>query len=137
MNELLRVGNIPPSKFTQERFDTAAKYFEGLATQQLLHLQYQRNDAVEDERDCQEKYIARWLFRKIAQSIQTEPGPFHLCCDDFRPSNVLVSDDFTITGVIDWEYTYVAPVEFTHVAPVVAAIRKPRELGSGSFPGSI
>lgn len=72
---------------------------------------------MEDERDCQEKYIARWLFRKIAQSIQTEPGPFHLCCDDFRPSNVLVSDDFTITGVIDWEYTYVAPVEFTYVAP--------------------
>jgi aminoglycoside phosphotransferase (APT) family kinase protein len=117
MNELLRVGNIPPAKFTQERFDTAAEYFEELATQQFLHLQYQRNDSVEDERDCQEKYIARWLFRKIAQSIQTEPGPFHLCCDDFRPSNVLVSDDFTITGVIDWEYTYVAPAEFTYVAP--------------------
>ncbi|OAX78785.1 hypothetical protein ACJ72_06905 [Emergomyces africanus] len=118
MNELVRVGNFPPAKFTRKIFPTAAEYFEELATQQLLHIQYQRNDAVEDEHDARKRYIARCLFRKIARDIQWEPGPFHLWCDDFCPSNVLVSEsDLTITGVIDWEFTYVAPTEFTCTAP--------------------
>ncbi|EGC42637.1 phosphotransferase enzyme family protein [Histoplasma capsulatum var. duboisii H88] len=118
MNELVRVGNLPPAIFTRKIFPTAAEYFEELATQQLLHVQYQRNDAVENEHDARKKYIARCLFRKIARDIQWEPGPFHLWCDDFCPSNVLVSEsDLTITGVIDWEFTYVAPTEFTCTAP--------------------
>ncbi|EEP82091.1 predicted protein [Uncinocarpus reesii 1704] len=118
MNELVRVGNLPPSIFAQKKFQTASEYFKELATQQFLHLQYQRNDAVEDEHDCRKKYIARCLFRKIARDMQTEQGPFHLYCDDLRPSNILISEeDFMITGVIDWEFTYVAPVEFTYTAP--------------------
>lgn len=64
------------------------------------------------------KYIARCLFRKIAREIQTESGPFHLYCDDLHPSNVLITEpDFMISGVIDWEFTYVAPAEFTYAAP--------------------
>ncbi|KAG8407064.1 hypothetical protein J3459_016360 [Metarhizium acridum] len=118
MNELVRVGNCPPKIFTDCRFRTASEYFQELATQQLLHLQYQRNNAVKDESDCQKKYVARCLFRRIARQISTHPGPFRLYCDDFRPSNVLVSpSDFTVTGVIDWEFTYVAPAEFTYSAP--------------------
>ena len=119
MNELVRVGNIPPDKFTKQTFDTAKGYFQELAAQQLLHLQYQRNDAVENENDCRKQYIARCLFRKIAQHFPTEnSGPFRLYCDDLRPSNVLVAEeDFTVMGVIDWEYTYVAPAEFTYAAP--------------------
>ncbi|WEW59414.1 hypothetical protein PRK78_004886 [Emydomyces testavorans] len=118
MNELVRVGNLPPRIFTDKTFPTASEYFQELATQQLLHLQYQRNDAIDDVDDCRKKYIARCLFRKIAQGIDTIPGPFHLYCDDLRPSNVLVSEaDFMISGVIDWEFTYVAPAEFTFTAP--------------------
>ena len=118
MNEMLRVGNLPPDIFRQSRFETAAEYFLELANQQLLHLQHQRNDAVENEDDCRKKYISRCLSRKIAQEIETQPGPYHLYCDDLGPSNVLVSDpDLTVTGVIDLEFTYVAPVEFTRVAP--------------------
>lgn len=45
-------------------------------------------------------------------------GPFRLYCDDLRPSNELVSGPaLTIASVIDWEFTYVAPVEFTYTAP--------------------
>ncbi|KAJ5291429.1 phosphotransferase enzyme family protein [Penicillium angulare] len=119
MNELVRVGNIPPDEFAEQSFDTANGYFQELAAQKLLHLEYQRNDAVEDENDCRKRYIARCLFRKIAQQFSTDnSGPFHLYCDDLRPSNVLVAgDDLTTMGVIDWEYTYVAPAEFTYAAP--------------------
>ncbi|EEH03893.1 phosphotransferase enzyme family protein [Histoplasma capsulatum G186AR] len=131
MNELVRVGNLPPAIFTRKIFPTAAEYFEELATQQLLHVQYQRNDAVENEHDARKKYIARCLFRKIARDIQWEPGPFHLWCDDFCPSNVLVSEsDLTITGVIDWEFTYVAPTEFTCTAPWWLLFERPEAWGS-------
>ncbi|RAK89708.1 phosphotransferase enzyme family protein [Aspergillus costaricaensis CBS 115574] len=119
MNELVRVGNLPPGIFAEGTFSTAGDYFEELARQQLLHLQYQRNDAVDDEQDCRKKYIARCLFRKIAREYnKQQSGPFHLYCDDLRPSNVLVAEqDFSLTGVIDWEFTYVAPAEFTYTAP--------------------
>ena len=119
MNELVRVGNLPPGIFADKAFGTASEYFQELATQQLLHLQYQRNDAVDDELDCRRKYVARCLFRRIARMIPLkERGPFHLYCDDLRPSNVLVSGpDMTATGVIDWEFTYAAPAEFTYTAP--------------------
>ncbi|KMP01639.1 hypothetical protein CISG_01119 [Coccidioides immitis RMSCC 3703] len=68
--------------------------------------------------NTQHERTPRCLFRRIAREIQTEAGPFHLYCDDLRPSNVLTCDpDFMITGVIDWEFTYVAPAEFTYTAP--------------------
>lgn len=118
MNELVRVGNYPPSELPEHRFATGYDYFQELARRQFLHLKYQRNNAVKDELDCQKKYISRCLFRKIVQQTSFKPGPYHLYCDDFRPSNVLVSEsDFTVTGVIDWEFTYIAPVEFTETAP--------------------
>ncbi|KAF4511737.1 hypothetical protein G6O67_003509 [Ophiocordyceps sinensis] len=117
MNELVRVGNYPPGDFTQSSFQTASEYFQELARQQYLHLQYQRNDAITDKHDCRKMYIARCLFRKIAKHIPTKKGPFRLYCDDFRPANVIVSSDFTVKAVIDWEFTYIAPVEFSHAAP--------------------
>ncbi|KAJ5087331.1 phosphotransferase enzyme family protein, partial [Penicillium angulare] len=79
---------------------------------------YQRNDVIEDELDCRKRFIARCLFRKIARQFPMKSDYYRLYCDDLRPSNVLVlGQDLTVTGVIDWEYTYVAPVEFTYAAP--------------------
>ncbi|KAH7309032.1 phosphotransferase enzyme family protein [Stachybotrys elegans] len=119
MNELVRVGNFPPKEFSQDTFQSASDYFQELANQHFLHLQYQRNNAIKDADDCRKKYTARCLFRKITREIRTEKGPFRLYCDDLRPSNVIVTSesDFTVKGVIDWEYTYSAPVEFSYAAP--------------------
>lgn len=120
MNELVRVGNFPPNKFVDcnHTFESASEYFQQLAEQQFLHLKYQRNDAVTDEDDCRKKYLARCLFRQIAQRVTVQHGRYHLYCDDLRPSNVLVmKSGWKVTGVIDWEYTYVAPAEFTYSAP--------------------
>ena len=128
MNELVRVGNLPPGIFSKNTFQTASEYFQELATQQFLHLEYQRNDAIENEHDCRKKYIARCLFRKIAREIQTESDSFRLYCDDLRPSNVLITEpDFMISGVIDWEFTYVAPAEFTYAAPWWPLLESPEE----------
>lgn len=128
MNRLAQFSNIPHNIFSQQRFDNAADYFEELARQHFLHLELQRNDAVIDEADCRKKYIARCLFRKLSRDISREHcnGPFKLYCDDLRPDNVLVDESrFAVTGVVDWEFTYAAPVEFTYAAPWWLLLEKP------------
>lgn len=113
MNRLAQFSNIPFHVFERRRFNDAAEYFEELACQHLYHYEFQRNDAVTDEADCRKKYIARCLFRKLSREISKEHcnGPFRLYCDDLRPDNVLVDPKVGVTGVIDWEFAYAAPVD--------------------------
>ncbi|PGG96563.1 hypothetical protein AJ79_09543 [Helicocarpus griseus UAMH5409] len=68
MNELVRVGNVPPSIFAERTFKTVLEYFQELAPQQFLHLKYQRNDAIRDENDCQKK--ALFIFTVIISALQ-------------------------------------------------------------------
>ncbi|KAF2836527.1 hypothetical protein M501DRAFT_987253 [Patellaria atrata CBS 101060] len=90
---------------------------------------YFHNDAVINEEDCRKKYIARCLFRKIAREISTKhrDGTFRLYWDDLRPSNVLVDmHNLRMTGVIDWEFTYVVPAEFMYAAPWWLLLKSPQ-----------
>lgn len=78
----------------------------------------------------------RQLFRKLATerriaSPDGESGPFKLWCDDFRPANILVDADYRIVGVIDWEFTYAAPVEFTYSPPWWLLLVMPEEWPEG------
>lgn len=75
MNELVRVGNLPSDKFTQNTFSSATAYFADLANQQLRHLRFKRKGAVEDEQECRRKYIAWCLFKRIVQNIVIEGEP--------------------------------------------------------------
>lgn len=130
MNRLAQFSNIPHNLFERQHFSNAADYFEELAQQHFYHLELQRNDAVINEADCQKKYIARCLFRKISREISKEhcSGPFRLYCDDLRPDNVLVDESrLLVTGVVDWEFTYVAPVEFTYAAPWWLLLERPED----------
>ncbi|KXG47692.1 Aminoglycoside phosphotransferase [Penicillium griseofulvum] len=134
MNELIRLGSLPqgclPSLDTT--FDTASSYFESLAELHIMHLRNQRNDAIDSADDCRRKFVARCLFRKLARERKLtdrwasfENGPFKLWCDDFRPGNVLLNKDSKITGVVDWEFSYAAPVEFSYAPPWWLLIEKP------------
>ncbi|CAK7224161.1 hypothetical protein SCUCBS95973_005425 [Sporothrix curviconia] len=108
---------------------TASDYYRALADLHLQQLVYQRNDAVRSARDARKKYVARHLFCKLAAEDRLagggsdengkheRDGPFPLWCDDFRPTNVLVNQDETIAAVIDWEYSYAAPVDFVRCPP--------------------
>ncbi len=130
MNQLATSANLPPQAFPTHPFDSANDYFTSLANQQFSQLQHQRNDAIADQDDCRKKYVARCLFRKIAHNVSTEHchGPFRLYCDDFRPSNVLVDlQNLHITGVVDWEFTYVAPAEFAYIAPWWLLLQSPED----------
>jgi len=113
-------------------YEKASSYFEVLAELHLLHLRSQRNEAdiladVDAEvlaDDFRRKFVARFLFRKLVrdqeqrkQWIFYDDGPFPVWCDDFRPENVLVDEAECIAGVVDWEFTYTAPVEFSYAPP--------------------
>lgn len=130
MNDLATSANYPPDEFPTRSFRSATEYFEALATQHLCHLRTQRNDAVVDSADCRKKYVARCLFRKIARDISVEHrhGPFHLYCDDLRPSNIIINEkELCIAAAIDWEFAYVAPAEFTYVAPWWLLLHSPED----------
>ncbi|RDL41505.1 Uncharacterized protein BP5553_01484 [Venustampulla echinocandica] len=96
-------------------------------------LSFQRNQAIKSADDCRKKYIARQLFRKLAAEgrIAGDRSPFKLWWDDLRPANVLVDADHRIVGVIDWEFTYAAPVEFTYSPPWWLLLIMPEEWPEG------
>ncbi|KAJ5638844.1 hypothetical protein N7528_001234 [Penicillium herquei] len=138
MNELVRVGGLPRSKLPglDTTFDTSSSYIEALTELNIQHLFYQRNDSVHSADDCRRKFMARRLFRKLARDKRlTQPslenGPFKVWCDDLRPANVLLGGNMRISAVVDWEFTYSAPVEFTYMPPWWLLIEKPELWSKG------
>ncbi|KAJ5239574.1 hypothetical protein N7468_004193 [Penicillium chermesinum] len=138
MNELVRLGTLPRSKLPplDATFKTASSYIEALAQLNIQHLLHQRNDAVQSADDCRRKFVARQLFYTLARDKKLflpsfENGPFKLWCDDFRPANVLLNEDMHIAGVVDWEFTYAAPVEFSYAPPWWLLIEKPEYWSEG------
>lgn len=74
--------------------------------------------------------MARYLFSKLAAERRfptdaTDCGPFPLFFDDMRASNILLSKSDRIVGVIDWEFTYSAPMGFTTSPPWWLLIDQP------------
>lgn len=138
INELITSANLTPTDIAptdalSPTFGSTVDYFAALAEQHLSHLRRQRNDAVTDEADCQKKFIARCLFRKLAPDISAEHryGPFLLYCDDFRPSNILFDvERFCVNADIDLEFAPVAPAEFTYVAPWWLMLQSPEDWDS-------
>lgn len=131
-NELVRLGGLPRSKLPRmdETFQSASSYFKTLTDLHFEHLAHQRNDAINSADDCRRRYVARALFRKLSRegrftSPTTNFGPFKMWCDDLRPSNVLVDEHLQIVGVVDWEFTYAAPVEFSHAPPWWLLLEQP------------
>jgi hypothetical protein len=70
-------------------------------------------------------------------SQEDNHGPFKLLCDDFGPGNALVDDSLPVTGVIDWEFCYTAPVQFAGSIPSWLLLQRPHriinELGAAGF----
>ncbi|KAJ5634065.1 hypothetical protein N7528_001907 [Penicillium herquei] len=128
VDDLTWESKLPAQETT---FNTTKSYLDFLADLHMAHLYAQRNDSIDSSDDCRRKFIARSLFRKLAhenkltkQGSQND-GPFKLWCDDFRPANVLINNEFKITGVVDWEFTYAAPTEFSHAPPWWLLLEKP------------
>ncbi|KXG48641.1 Aminoglycoside phosphotransferase [Penicillium griseofulvum] len=138
MNEVVQLGTVPRSKIPNSTYSESSSYFDALAELQLSHLISQRNDSIDSEDDCRRKFVARLLFRRLIRDqklrekwLHHETGPFPIWCDDFRPENVLVDEAENIIGVVDWEFTYTAPVEFSHAPPWWLLLEKPEYWSKG------
>ncbi|KAJ0415264.1 hypothetical protein BJY00DRAFT_293772 [Aspergillus carlsbadensis] len=132
MNSLVRLGSLPQSQLPATTFDTTSSYIEALAELHISHLIHQRNDAIDSAEDCRRKLVARYLFRQLARERRLtkqwapfDKGPFKLWCDDFRPANILLDEEGKIVGVVDWEFSYAAPVEFSFAPPWWLLIERP------------
>ncbi|RGP75970.1 phosphotransferase family [Fusarium sporotrichioides] len=87
-------------------------------------LTFQQTNAVEDENDARDKYVARQVFRYLAsagylgsESTEDHDTVFRIFSEDLRPSNVLVDKDLKVVVVIDWEFAYADPAELSSDPP--------------------
>ncbi|KAE8352431.1 phosphotransferase family protein [Aspergillus coremiiformis] len=137
-NELVRLGAFPRSELSSSSttFPTAASYLTELADMHIKHLLHQPHDSITSESDCRQKFLARLLFRKLARQgrllpASTDKGPFKLWCDDLRPDSVLLNINHDVVGVIDWEYSYAAPLEFSCTPPWWLLLETPEKWSEG------
>ena len=63
---------------------------------------------------------AAWILEQAVPSMIVEEylhGPFPLCHMDLHYNNILVDDEFNITGIVDWTGAQTVPVERFIVCP--------------------
>ncbi|KAK1769600.1 hypothetical protein QBC33DRAFT_576756 [Phialemonium atrogriseum] len=130
MNNMLQLANIPRATLPpgDRIYRTADEWYLALAEMHMAQLIFQHNDLVTSTDDCQNKYVARQLFLRLAKqgrlstfgfnqpstlSAPSGSSSFRLWCDDLRPSNILLNEAEEIVAVIDWEFSYVAPTQFS------------------------
>ncbi|OTB14949.1 hypothetical protein K445DRAFT_61757 [Daldinia sp. EC12] len=141
MNSLVEFAGVAPTLLPSRPYDTSEQWFSALADMHLAQLTFQQNDAVLDEDDARDKYVARQLFRRLASEgrltsefTAEEKGAdskFLLYSEDLRPSNVLVDKNDQVVGVIDWEFAYAAPRQFSFDLPWWLLLKSPEYWDGG------
>jgi hypothetical protein len=136
MNDLVVHTNAPASILPSQPCASASEWYRALADMHMAQLAFQRNDAVEDEGDARDKYVARQLFRKLAAERRLASDPksddgFTLFSEDFRPANILLDEDLRVVGVIDWEFAYAAPTQFSFDPPWWLLLEEPEHWAGG------
>jgi hypothetical protein len=136
MNSLLEFTGLTPTLLPSQWYSTSDEWYSALADMHLAQLAFQYNDAVLDEDDARDKYVARQLFRRLASNGRLASGfgikedcnrtsIFRLYSEDLRPSNVLVDKNLGVVGVIDWEFAYAAPAQFSFDPPWWLLLKRP------------
>lgn len=136
MNSLVEFAGVVPSLLPSQQYDTSAEWYAAMADMHMAQLAFQHNDAVLDEDDVRDKYVARQLFRRLVSSGQLHDcdPTFRLYSEDLRPSNVLIDQDLRVVGVIDWEFAYAAPPQFSFDPPWWLLLKSPEYWPGGYNP---
>ncbi|KAH7313819.1 phosphotransferase family protein [Stachybotrys elegans] len=136
MVDLVVHTSAPPSILPSSTYDSTHDWLSSMADMHTAQLALQHNDAVEDEGDARDKYVARQLFRNLACERRLSGQDdlktgFRLFSEDFRPANVLLGENLQVVGVIDWEFAYAAPSQFSSDAPWWLLLREPENWPDG------
>lgn len=145
MNSLVEFAGVSPSLLPSQRYATSTEWYSAMADMHLAQVMFQHNDAVLDEEDARDKYVARQLFRRLASNERLAIGVdaeddytcesmFRLYSEDLRPSKVLIDKDLCVVGVIDWEFAYVAPAQFSFDPPWWLLLTSPEYWPGGYTP---
>lgn len=138
MNDIVVHTNMPASILPSQTYASADEWYAALGDMHMAQLVFQHNDAVEDEDDARDKYVARQLFRNLAAEGRLAPelsksdGDFRLFSEDLRPANVLLDKDLRVVGVIDWEFAYAAPAQCSFDPPWWLLLQEP-EYWTGGY----
>jgi hypothetical protein len=138
MGDIVVHTNAPLSTLPSQTYASADDWYHALADMHMAQFAFQCNNAVEDEDDARDKYIARQLFRNLCiqrrlwQDSEEFDGDFRLYCEDLRPANVLLDKDMRVVGVIDWEFAYAAPAQFCFDPPWWLLLEEP-EYWTGGY----
>jgi hypothetical protein len=138
MNSLVEFTGMSPTVLPSGPYSTSNEWYSALADMHLAHLTFQHNDAVDDEDDARDKYVARQLFRRLtsngrlASELELEedgdnPSMYPLYSSDLRPTNVLLDKDLRVVGVVDWEFAYAAPAPFSFDPPMWLLLSLPED----------
>ncbi|KAJ9610172.1 hypothetical protein H2204_015413 [Knufia peltigerae] len=115
-HDILQTGGVDTFGFS----DTA-DYFCYLAGQDWAQFQRQPNSGG-GPTVTQAKYAALRALQAVAPQL-VEPsyasGPYKLVCDDLGLANLIVrsTDDLTVVGVVDLEWSYAGPAQLFGSAP--------------------
>ncbi|KAJ5458588.1 hypothetical protein N7475_009976 [Penicillium sp. IBT 31633x] len=80
----------------------------------------QTTTILKDHRGEPEWEAAAWLLEKSVTMMTMEEniyGPFPLCHLDFHYNNILVDQDYNITGLLDWCNAQTVPIERFAIIP--------------------
>ena len=80
----------------------------------------QTNAILKDHRGEQEWEAAARFLESSVTTMATEEnfyGPFPLCHIDFHYNNILVDQDYNITGLLDWSNAQTVPIERFAIIP--------------------
>lgn len=92
---------------------TSLEYF-------YLYRKDQTKAILKNRRGEKEWEAACWLLERSLTSVVTEEhvyGPFPLCHMDFHSQNLLVDEDYNITGILDWSRAQSVPIDRFAVIP--------------------
>lgn len=103
----------------RQELSTTEEYFDHVCNQHWQQFATQRNSVyeVEDGKAC-------YVFHKVLKTLikrhvwpEFNQGPFKFLCDDLGPTNMLVNNEqeLKIVGVVDVEWSYVAPAQLATV----------------------
>ncbi|KAL2016248.1 hypothetical protein VTK56DRAFT_4024 [Thermocarpiscus australiensis] len=128
-HETLVLGGVDTYCPKATTFSSTADYYAYVAEADLRQL-HQQPSAVDDDTDAREKLVHLEVFKAITPRHVVDKynnGPFKFMCDDFGPANMIVNNerDLKIVGVIDWEFSWAAPVELFWSPPRWLLLRAP------------
>ncbi|KAK8177123.1 kinase-like domain-containing protein [Phyllosticta citrichinensis] len=123
MQEIEAHSGIKAGGDRLEPFESSTEYFDWITDMDWQHLEEQFNSVVT-------------LPTRVPKY---DSAPFGLVCDDFRYGNMLINNeqDLHIMAVLDWEWSYTAPLQLCHSPPRALWGKLPNDLSLSERRGEL